>query len=706
MARERRHDILFEPVRIGPVTAKNRFYQVPHCTGMGYDRPASLAAMRGIKAEGGWAVVNTEYTSIHPSSDDAPFPSCSLWDEDDVRAMAAVADAIHQHGALAGTQLWHGGLYSHGQLTREPPLAPSARPIGYLSPLHARAMDKADIRQLRRWQVEAAQRARRAGFDLIYVYAGHAYLPAQFLSRRFNRRGDEYGGSLENRVRLTAEMLADTREAVGADCAVAIRFSIDELVGEPGLVSEAEGREAVAMLAELPDLWDVNIADYRTDSGSARFFEEGFQERYQRWVKPLTSKPVVGVGRFTDPDAMARRIKAGVLDLIGAARPSIADPFLPKKIEEGRYGDIRECIGCNICRAAFKACVPIRCTQNPSMGEEWRRGWHPETMPPKESDERVLVVGAGPAGLECARALGQRGYRVLLAEAGVELGGHLRQLAALPGLAAWRRVVDWRIARIEAMAGRIEVYPASRLAARDVRELAIPHVVLATGCRWRRDGTGRSHILPIAGHGQDHVLTPDDLLAATPAGLAEPVVIYDDDHYAVAGALAERLRREGHRVTLLTPAAEACAWTRQTDEHHLLMPHLHALGIAIATLRRIESIAEDRLLLRHVESGEAGEMACGTLVLATSRAPEDDLLRALSPPQDGDAPPPDSPFSTLAAIGDCLAPGLVADAVYGGHRFAREFQAAAGPLRRERPPPFAPRPEEARGAARSPARKA
>ena len=687
MARQPRHDILFQPVAIGPLVAKNRFYQVPHCTGMGYHHPSALAAMRGVKAEGGWAVVNTEYTSIHPSSDDAPFPSCSLWDEDDVRAMAPVADAIHEHGALAGTQLWHGGLYSQGQLTREPALAPSARPIGYPSPRHARAMDKADIRQLRRWQVEAARRARRAGFDLIYVYAGHAYLPAQFISRRFNRRCDEYGGSLENRVRLTAEMLADTKDAVGGDCAVAIRFSIDELVGEAGLTGEAEGREAVAMLAELPDLWDINIADYRTDSGSARFFEEGFQERYQRWVKPLTSKPVVGVGRFTDPDAMAGQIARGVLDLIGAARPSIADPFLPRKIEQGRYGDIRECIGCNICRATFKACVPIRCTQNPTMGEEWRRGWHPERIPPKAGDERVLVVGAGPAGLEAASALGQRGYRVTLAEAEPELGGHLRRLAALPGLASWRRVADGRIARIQAMAaaGRIDVYPASRLEACHIRELAIPHVAIATGCHWCRDGSGRSHIQPIAGHRQNHVLTPDDLLAATPAGIAEPVVIYDDDHYAVAGALAERLRREGWRVTLLTPAAEACAWTRQTDEHHLLLPRLHALGIAIATLRRIEAIAADHLRLCHVESGAASDIACGTLVLATSRVPEDRLFAALSAPDDGGGAP-----STLAAIGDCLAPGLLADAVYGGHRFAREFQAQPVPVRRERPPPPLP----------------
>ena len=134
-------------------------------------------------------------------------------------------------------------------------------------------------------------------------------------------------------------------------------------------------------------------------------------------MKGKTGKPVVGVGRFTSPDTMVRQIRSGVLDLIGAARPSIADPFLPKKIEEGRIDEIRECIGCNVCVATYAEGVPIRCTQNPTMGEEWRRGWHPERITAPGSDDRVLVVGAGPAGLECARALGQRGYGVTLADA-------------------------------------------------------------------------------------------------------------------------------------------------------------------------------------------------------------------------------------------------------------------------------------------------
>ncbi len=218
------------------------------------------------------------------------------------------------------------------------------------------------------------------------------------LLKRYNQRTDEYGGGLENRTRLLRELLEDTHEAVGDTCAVALRLAVDELLSPAGLTHDGEGQEIVAMLAEMPDLWDVNVSNWSNDSGPSRFMKEGYQEQYISFVKGLTSKPVVGVGRYTSPEAMVSAIQRGVMDLIGSARPSIADPFLPQKIKEGRVEDIRECIGCNICASADNVGIPIRCTQNPTMGEEWRRNWHPERIPAKKSEKAVLVVGAGPAG--------------------------------------------------------------------------------------------------------------------------------------------------------------------------------------------------------------------------------------------------------------------------------------------------------------------
>ncbi|MCH7889520.1 MAG: NADH:flavin oxidoreductase, partial [Proteobacteria bacterium] len=219
MPRDPRYDILFEPVKIGPVTAKNRFYQVPHCSGMGHLRPNSSAAMRAMKAEGGWAVVCTEECEIHHSGDQLPYAEHRLWDDLDIPAHERMVDAVHEHGALAGIELAHIGHNAANQYSRAVPLAPSHLVVYGYEPVQARAMDKSDIRDLRRWHKAAARRAKTAGFDIVYVYAGHDHtLPMHFISRRHNQRTDEYGGSLENRVRLLRELIEETKDAVGDSC--------------------------------------------------------------------------------------------------------------------------------------------------------------------------------------------------------------------------------------------------------------------------------------------------------------------------------------------------------------------------------------------------------------------------------------------------------------------------------------------------------
>ncbi len=486
MSRDPRYDILFEPIRIGPVTAKNRFYQVPHCTGMGWLRPRMLADMREMKAEGGWGVVCTEFNSIHPSSDDLTHPSASLWDDSDIRAHALMTEKVHAHGALAGTELWYGGIRTANMLTREVPMDLASFPNSVGHPFQTRAMDKSDIRLFRHWHRKAALRAKEAEFDIVYVYATHGYLISNFLNPRMNTRGDEYGGSLENRTRLLRELIEETKEAVGDRCAVAVRFAVDEEIGEDGVPIYGERREMFEMLAEMPDLWDINIADYSLEMGVSRFVKEAALEPYMDFVKSVTSKPVVTVGRFTSPDTMVSQLKRGVVDFIGAARPSIADPFLPKKIEEGRVDSIRECIGCNVCYSGDTIGVPIRCTQNPTMGEEWRKGWHPEKIAEKGSDAKVLIVGAGPTGLEAARALGARGYDVMLAEAKRDLGGRVTLECALPGMSEYVRVRNYREQELLNMPN-VEIFRESALTAEDVFATEADHVAIATGATWRRD---------------------------------------------------------------------------------------------------------------------------------------------------------------------------------------------------------------------------
>lgn len=664
-----RYDILFEPVKIGPVTAKNRFYQVPHCNGMGHRNPRGMAAMRGVKAQGGWSVICTEICEIHPSGEMTPDIEARLWDDHDIPALQHMVDAVHSEGALAGIQLGHPGNKLPNLYSREIPLAPSHIPILSGDPVQGRAMDKSDIRDLRKWHRDAALRAKKAGFDLIYVYAAHAVtLPMQFLSRQMNHRTDEYGGSLENRARLLREILEETIEAVGDKCAVPLRISVDELLGPDGITSEGEGRELVEMLAEIPDLWDVNISGWANDSGPSRFFEEGSQERYTGFVKSMTSKPVVGVGRFTSPDMMVSQIRRGVMDMIGAARPSIADPFLPLKVQEGRIDDIRECIGCNMCVSGDTTGSPIRCTQNPTMGEEWRKNWHPEVIPPLRSEEAVLVVGAGPSGLECARALAQRGAHVILAEARDNLGGRVAKESNLPGLNSWRRVIDYRIGQIQNLTN-VEYYLNSNLSADEIIEFGFQNVVVATGSRWVKNGLGRVHRTAIPISTSARIISPEEVMEGV-EDLPESILVYDDDHYYLAGAIAEKLRSQGCDVNFATPAPIVSQWTVNTLEQTRIQSKLMKCGVKLHTNNKISRVDTGQVVLQCTYSDVEQVVRADAVVLVTSRLPNDKVFVDLMRNQEN--LDPDSKIN-ITRVGDVLAPGTIAAAVYSGHRFAREF---------------------------------
>lgn len=669
-------DVLFEPVSIGPVTAPNRFYQVPHCTGMGYRRPRTVAEMRGVKAEGGWGVVSTEYTSFHPSSDDEPYPSHALWDDGDIDAMALMTSKVHAHGSLAAVELWHGGAASANHYSREVPIGPVSLPAGVYDPVQTRALDRDDITELRRWHRAAAARARRAGFDIVYVYACHWYLLSQFLDPS-NVRRDEYGGPLENRMRLLRELIEDTKDEVGDTCAVAVRFSAGparSLDDDDPVEVREEAHEILERLAELPDLWDITVDDYSVEMGSSRFARQGGLEPSVAWVKQVTTKPVVSVGRFTSPEMMRQMVRSGVVDLIGAARPSIADPFLPAKVREGRDDEIRECIGCNICYTGDQTATPIRCTQNPTMGEEYRKGWHPERIAPKVRPATVLVVGAGPAGLEAATWLGKRGYDVMLAEATRNLGGRVIREATLPGLAEWRRVADYRTEQLRKLPN-VEVFLESDIDEEQIRAAGVDHVCLATGSHWRRDGVGRSRDTAIEGSELPGILTPDDIARGVdPEG--EPVevdgdtevVVYDDDHYYLASVIAEKFARHGASVTYVTPANEVATWTRHTEEQFRTQSRLMRLGVAIRTGTTVGSFGGDHVELECGFTGDTTDIGAARLVLVTARIPDDGLWNTL----------PD--HRNVTRIGDCLAPATIAAAVYAGHRYARELDADVAPV--------------------------
>ena len=671
--RSTRYDILFEPMDIGPVTAKNRFYQVPHCNGGGYRDPSAVAEMRRTKSEGGWGVIYTEQVEIHQTSEISPFIELRLWEDKDMPMMAKMAEAMKSHDALAGIELAYSGINGPNLYTKEVPLAATGGPIITFTsdPVNARSLEKDEIRDVRRWYVNAAKRARDCGYDLVCLYGAHGFgIIQHFLSRTTNKRNDEYGGSLENRSRFMREVITDIREAVGDTMGVTVRLSLDEAFDELSF-SNSELRDCIEMHADLPDLWDLAHGTWEDCSGTSRFKDEGAQEDLITGIKSLTSKPVVGVGRFTSPDAMVRQIRTGILDFIGAARPSIADPFLPNKIKEGRFEDIRECIGCNMCVTGDMTMSISRCTQNPSFMEEWRKGWHPENKPAKGESQSVLVIGSGPAGLEAARMLGGRGYEVALAEADSDLGGRVARERLLPNLSALGRVMDYRLGQIEPLAN-VSVYRESRLTAEDVLSFGFEHVCIATGSSWRRDGTARAHLRPIPINSSMPLFTPDDIMAGKlPQG---HVIVYDDDHYYMGGVMAELLREKGCEVTLVTPANCVSEWTVNTLEQSFIQARLIDKGITLRTTRRVNEVHADRITAGCSYSGHEEDIAADAVVMVTARDGNDALWHEV---KTREAEWADAGIKSVKLIGDAAAPAPIAWATYAGHRYAMEMDAPA-----------------------------
>lgn len=695
--RPTRFDVLFDQIRIGPKVMKNRFYATPHATGLGTMRPRAHASFRGMKAEGGWAVVNTEYCSIHPECDDSPEIPSRLWDDGDVEALSGVTAAAHEHGALAGVELWYGGAVGTNLETRL--TSRGVRQVGNDQfPSHScYAMTAREIRELQGFYVAAARRAVAAGFDIVILGAQEVdNIFMQFLMPFYNQRTDAYGGSLANRARFLLETAEQVRDAVSDDCAVTIRLCIDSLDGtEQGVRAGVESAEVVTLADHLVDYWDVQAggwdsAHWGEDATSSRFSNENFQSEHIQAVRRSTDKPLVGVGRFTSPDTMVGVIRSGQQDLIGGARPSISDPFLPSKIQEGRFDDLRECIGCNVCVSRVSQSVPVICTQNPTIGEEYRRGWHPERVPRAgNTADPVLIVGGGPAGLECAVTLGKRGFEnVHVVDAAPKPGGALRWMAHLPGLAEWVRVIDYRLGQIERLSN-VQLVPNTQLDVDAILDYGGQIVIAATGSTWRGDGLNWAthRATPGADPALAHVLTPEQLVAGKPID-GEHVVLYDCDGYFLGPSLAEKLRADGLRVTIVTPFAEVAPTMEHTFEAAQMEARLEELDVEVVTGMVLDAIRPGAVdLSRAIRRDRPATLEADAVVLVTQRRSEDAWYRELEDDAERLA---DAGIASLLRIGDCVVPRLIADAIFDGHRLAREIDsphpASALPFLRERPP--------------------
>jgi dimethylamine/trimethylamine dehydrogenase len=357
--------------------------------------------------------------------------------------------------------------------------------------------------------------------------------------------------------------------------------------------------------------------------------------------------------------------------MIGAARPSIADPFLPQKIAEGHTDEIRECTGSNVCIMKVDGFGHLGCIQNATAGEEHRRGWHPERFAVASNAEKgVLVVGAGPAGMECAVTLGRRGFEAVhLVEASDEIGGRMRWVRRLPTLGDWGRIVDHRRVMLSKLRN-VEVVTRRRLSAEDVRDYGAQIVIVATGSHWSGEGVQSATHEPIDGASASlpHVLTPEQVMdGKRPAG--RRVVVYDAEGYYVGPGIAELLAKEGFAVDLVTSLEVVSPISDLTLEGPMLRQHLHEArvtmhrGVTILALEPGNVSGED-------EFEEPWSIETDGIVLVTQQVSDDALYRELI----GDrAALGAAGIGAVYRIGDCVAPRMISEAIFDGHRMAREI---------------------------------
>jgi len=672
-----RYAPLFEPQPIGPKTAPNRFYTVPYATGWDNLHINLEAGHRRMRAAGAWGVVTTGETMFAREAVTGGLPGLELFDDEDVRCVAAVADAIHEHGALAGIELVHYGGLANPLGWRVPPLAPTQMQSDamFFSSAIGQTMTTDDIRRSQEEWVQGALRARAAGFDIVYVHCAHSSQPMQFLTPYYNQRADQYGGPLANRARFLLEILERIREAVGDDLAMACRYGI-EAHGPRGLAID-EALEVMGVVDHLVDLWDIAIgglANSDRDLTPSRLYPEGASLQWSRRAKEVTSKPVVGSSRFTDVDLMLRVVQSGELDFVGAARPGIADPFLPRKIAAGEFEGIRECIGSNRC-AFSQMQGNMSCSQNATMGEEYRRGWHPEQFTPAaNARDPVLIIGAGPAGMECATVLARRGFEfVHLVDAQPEMGGHLRWFSELPGFSTWGRVIKHRRWLIDQLPS-VQFVPGKRLDADSVLEYGAAIVIVATGAPWSlvAQSISDNSAVPGADASLPHVLTPEQLLVAHKPVPGHQVIVYDCEANLTALAVSQQLQARGHQVALASPFADIGFRAHQDGVSFALRHEILTAGGRLCPGLTLAAV-DERGAVFFDGAVQQVRIAADGVVLLTRRRSEDSLFfdllhRAADRHVAG--------IQALYRIGDCAAPLNLSEAIFSGHRLAREIDTA------------------------------
>ena len=662
-----RYPHLFSPLRIGSVTIRNRIMQTAHAKVFLANGAESRRNLdyQVERAKGGIGLIVTGNHLVHPSSPSRIFPFAHL--RSAIDSNQRITRAVHEHGAVMFMQLNHLGLNEYPVLELNPFLGPSAVRAPGTGEI-PKVMEHEDIAEVVEWWGRSAEYAREAEFDGVEIHLGHGWLLHEFLSPIYNKRQDEYGGSFENRLRFTREVVSAVRARVGSDFVVGARISLTD--GVEGALTVEDAVRVATMLE------NDGAIDYATMTaggphspalyGSPSDLPDGHLLEMTKQLKDATSRiAVFAVGGIKTPIDAEHVIASRTADMIAMTREQIADPEWANKVREGAEDEIYHCIrGNQGCIDHVYRGFPIACTINPSAGRERKFGIGTE----RRATERGtwLVIGGGPAGMKAAETLAKRGHQVVLSEQAERLGGQVNLILATPG----RETFSWITRDLEPRLHKygVDVRLGTKTSLEDVQELDPDGVVVATGSRPTR--TGASSAVPLVerlpGVEQENVVTAWDVLLERQSR-GRRVLLLEDDGTRYAAGVAEVLLDNGSEVELVTPLSVLFPAITYTNERPTVYGRLFRKGLTFRLNSWARSIDGRSATLFNLYSGEETRIdELDTIVLTTAREADDDLYFQLK-----------GRFENVHRIGDCVAPRRLDHAIYEGFLAGRELWSAA-----------------------------
>lgn len=652
---------LFEPIEIGDFVVRNRIVVPTHGTGLGeardlrylQERARGGAGLLGVHSSGGvydyplgpgrrGTKSDWDGASLSPAT-----PAGVAWYDDQViPGLRARAEIVHAEGARCLAQVYHSGSARHGA-TMGPVMAPSAVPDPYEARM-PHPLTNEEIEELVVAFAHAIRRAAEAGMDAAEIHGAHGYLVNQFFSPHYNRRDDRWGGSRENRVRFVVEVIAAARSMVGSAYPIGLRVGVDDDGNDRGLTADE--------LAAICRLLAPHLAYVSVSGGSYAGFGDRSQLAYvSPWfvepahntaaaaaVRAAVDVPTIVTGRIADASLAEGLLADGVADMIGMVRALIADPDLPNKLRSGRSGHVRMCLGMQECHHIGRHRTPLTCAVNAAAARE-------DEMQLVAADvtRRVVVIGAGPAGLEAARVAALRGHEVYLADARRRIGGTPALLAADPN----RRNLADHAAFFETQLIDlgVELILGNAVTVEEMIDFAPDVVVVATG--------GRALVPDVPGIGEDDVVTALDVLAGAPTG-DRVVVVGGLDNHLAGPTIAEFLADQGKDVEFLSERFDFADGVEDATRLPLAR-RLSTKSVTVSLSHRLSSVDRLGVAVTHTSTGRERRIDGATVVLACGLVPDDQLARELS-----------GRIGGVHLVGDALAPRRIMHATLEGARAA------------------------------------